>query len=126
MWVADSTRIFQLLHLVMEACAENGVPLIVLDRPNPMEITLQGQFAKTVLSLLLVWIQYQLYMDVPVGELAQMINGEGWLENQAKCELIVVPVKNYDHKMRYSLPVRPSPNLPNEFSCSLVSIIVFF
>jgi len=114
------------LHLVMEACAENGVPLIVLDRPNPNGDYIAGPIRKDGFESFVGMDPIPIVHGCTVGELAQMINGEGWLENQAKCELIVVPVKNYDHKMRYSLPVRPSPNLPNDLAVRLYPSLCFF
>ena len=107
------------LHYVMEACAENNIPLIVLDRPNPNAHYVDGPVLdmahKTFVGMHPVPIVY----GMTIGEYAQMINGEGWLENGLKVDLTVIPIKNYTHKTPYRLPVRPSPNLPNAQSVAL-------
>lgn len=114
------------LHYVMEACAENKVELIVLDRPNP-----NGDYvAGPVLDL-----KYRSFVGmhpIPVvhgctlGEMAQMINGEKWLENGVQCQLTVIPVANYSHQDHYSVPIKPSPNLPNDLSIRLYPSLCFF
>ncbi len=104
---------------VMEACAENNVELVILDRPNPNGFYVDGPVMTD---------KYKIYNNAPnflgmhnvplvygmtTGEYAQMINGEGWLLNNLKCNLSVIPVKGYEHSFTYDLPVKPSPNLPN-------------
>lgn len=99
------------LHRVMEACAENGVELMVLDRPNPNGFLIDGPILepenKSGIGIHPIPISHGL----TVGEFAQMINGEKWLANGIQCKLKVVKVKNYTHDMPYTLPVAPSPNL---------------
>mgnify|MGYP001262821765 FL=1 len=107
------------LHYIMEACAENNIPLILLDRPNPNAHYIDGpvleQDSKSFLGMHPVPIVY----GMTIGEYAQMINGEGWLKNQIKCDLNVVKIKNYTHNTPYDLPLRPSPNLPNSQAIAL-------
>uniref|UniRef100_UPI0032162985 exo-beta-N-acetylmuramidase NamZ family protein n=1 Tax=uncultured Draconibacterium sp. TaxID=1573823 RepID=UPI0032162985 len=114
------------LHLVMEACAENNVPLIVLDRPNPNGDYVAGPIRKPGFESFVGMDPIPIVHGCTVGELANMINGEGWHKANQKCELTVVPVKNYDHNMRYSLPERPSPNLPNDLAIRLYPSLCFF
>lgn len=114
------------LHLVMEACAENNVPLLVLDRPNPNGDYVAGPIRKAGFESFVGMDPIPIVHGCTVGELAKMINGEGWLRNSAKCELTVVPVKNYDHTLLYSLPIRPSPNLPNDLAVRLYPSLCFF
>ncbi|MCE4563398.1 DUF1343 domain-containing protein [Maribellus sp. CM-23] len=114
------------LHLVMEACAEHRVQLVVLDRPNPNGDYVAGPILKEGFESFVGMDPIPLVHGCTVGELAQMINGEGWLENGVECELTVIPVKNYDHTMSYSLPIAPSPNLPNDLSVRLYPSLCFF
>jgi uncharacterized protein YbbC (DUF1343 family) len=114
------------LHYVMEACAENNIPVIVLDRPNPNGDYIAGPIRKKGFESFVGVDPIPIVHGCTIGELAQMINGEGWLENGVRCDLTVVPVKNYDHTMLYSLPVRPSPNLPNDLSVRLYPSLCFF
>ncbi|MFN3841232.1 MAG: exo-beta-N-acetylmuramidase NamZ domain-containing protein [Cyclobacteriaceae bacterium] len=106
------------MHYMMEACAENNTKLIILDRPNPNGYVdgpvLQPEF-KSFVGMHPVPIVHGL----TVGELALMINGEGWLGENKKCSLEVIPVKNWTHDDFYSVPVRPSPNLPDDQSIKL-------
>ena len=114
------------LHLVLEACAENNIPLIVLDRPNPNGDYVAGPVRKEGFESFVGMDPIPIVHGCTVGELAQMINGEDWYETSVKCNLTVIPVKNYDHKTRYSLPQRPSPNLPNDLSVRLYPSLCFF
>lgn len=101
------------LYYVMQSCAEQRKKLIVLDRPNPCDYVdgpLRQAKYKSFVSLLPI----PLLHGCTVGELAQMINGEGWLGKGVECRLQVIPVKGWKHGQPYSLPVRPSPNLPND------------
>ena len=107
------------MHYVMEACVEQNKKFIVLDRPNP-----NGQYvAGPVLDL-----AYQSFVGMhaipivhglTVGELAQMINGEKWLKDGVQCDLEVIKVTEYSHEDDFVLPVKPSPNLPNQRSILL-------
>jgi uncharacterized protein YbbC (DUF1343 family) len=114
------------LHLVMEACAENDVPLVVFDRPNPNGDYIAGPVRKDGFESFVGMDPIPIVHGCTVGELANMINGEGWHNADRKCDLLVISVKNYDHKMRYSLPERPSPNLPNDLSVRLYPSLCFF
>lgn len=114
------------LHLVMEACAKNNKPLIVLDRPNPNGDYVAGPILKHEFKSFVGMHPIALVHGCTVGELAQMINGEKWLETENKCELTVIPVANYSHNMAYSLPVPPSPNLPNDLAVRLYPSLCFF
>lgn len=99
------------MHYIMEACAENNIPLIVLDRPNPNGYYLAGPVLDTAFASFVGLHPIPLVHGLTIGELAFMINGEKWI--QSPCELSVIACKNYTHKDKYTLPVQPSPNLPN-------------
>lgn len=100
------------LHYIMETCAENNISLIVLDRPNPNGFYVDGPVLDTNFRSFVGMHPIPLVHGLTIGELALMINGQGWLKNKIKCNLTVIPVANYNHNMRYVLPVKPSPNLP--------------
>ena len=114
------------LHLVMEACAENGIPLIVLDRPNPNGDYIAGPVLKSGFESFVGINPIPVVHGCTVGELAQMINGENWHKAASKCDLRVIPVENYTHSTKYELPVSPSPNLPNYLSVRLYPSLCFF
>ncbi|MTI32034.1 exo-beta-N-acetylmuramidase NamZ family protein [Xanthovirga aplysinae] len=114
------------LHYVMEACAENGKTLIVLDRPNPNGDYVDGPVLRSNYRSFVGLDPLPIVHGVTVGELAEMINGEKWLKGGLTCELFVVPVKNYTHSTSYSLPVKPSPNLPNDQSIRLYPSLCLF
>jgi uncharacterized protein YbbC (DUF1343 family) len=101
------------LRNVMDACAEHDVELMVLDRPNPHGYLIDGPILDMSLKSGIGQFPIPIAHGMTVGEFAQMINGEGWLENTAgkKCKLNVIPIANYNHDMPYVLPVNPSPNL---------------
>ncbi len=101
------------LHLVMEACAENHIPFIVLDRPNPNGYYIDGPMLRPEFRSFVGMDAIPLVYGMTIGELAQMINGEGWLNGGIKCHLTVIPCIHYDHNMTCTLSVPPSPNLPN-------------
>jgi uncharacterized protein YbbC (DUF1343 family) len=114
------------LHYVMEACAESHVPLMVLDRPNPLGFYIDGPVLDTAFRSFVGLYPVPLVYGLTVGELALMINGEGWLENGLRCDLKVIPCANYTHLSRYRLPVNPSPNLHNMEAIYLYPSIVLF
>ncbi len=114
------------LHLVMEACAENNIPLIVLDRPNPNGDYIAGPVLKPGFESFVGMDPIPIVHGCTVGELAQMINGENWHKAARKCDLQVIPVQNYTHSVEYELPVPPSPNLPNYLSVRLYPSLCFF
>lgn len=114
------------LHYVMEACAEANIPVIVLDRPNPNGHYIDGPILEMKHKSFVGMHPIPVVHGMTIGEYAQMINGEHWLENGIKCELTVIPVKNYKHKTPYSLPIKPSPNLPNDVAINLYPSLCFF
>ncbi len=101
------------LHYIMEACAENNIPLVVLDRPNPNGFYVDGPLLQKKYRSFVGMHPVPIVYGLTIGEYAQMINGEGWLNHKILCKLTVIPCKNYTHNSRYSLPVNPSPNLRN-------------
>ena len=107
------------LHNVMEACAENNIPLIVLDRPNPNAHYIDGPVLNLEHKSFVGMHPVPIVYGMTIGEYAQMINGEKWLANSIKCDLTIIPLKNYTHQTTYELTVRPSPNLPNKQSIAL-------
>lgn len=113
------------LHYVMEACAENNKKLIVLDRPNPNSFV-DGPVLDTAFRSFVGMHPIPVVHGLTVGELAKMVNGEGWLKGKLKCELQVIPVINWKRDEFYSCPVRPSPNLPNDQSIRLYPSLCFF
>jgi len=114
------------LHYVLEACAENNVECIVLDRPNPNGFYVDGNIADTAYRSFVGMHPVPVVHGMTIGEYARMLNGEGWLRNGVKCRLTVIKCKNYTHKTAYELPVKPSPNLPNQTSIYLYPSICFF
>lgn len=97
---------------VMEACAENGIPLIVLDRPNPNGYYIDGPVLEPEFTSFVGLHPVPIVYGMTIGEYALMVNGEKWLKNGIECKLNVIPCSGYTHSSRYQLPVRPSPNLP--------------
>lgn len=114
------------LHYVLEACAENGVKCIVLDRPNPNGFYFDGNIADTSYRSFVGMDPVPVVHGMTPGEYALMLNGEGWLKNKAVCDLEVIKCLNYDHSTLYELPVRPSPNLPNQNSVYLYPSTCWF
>ncbi len=110
----------------MESCAEKGIPIIVLDRPNPNAHYVDGPTMKAQHTSFLGMTEIPLIYGMTIGEYAQMINQEGWLEGEKKVELTVIPLENWTRDMAYHLPVRPSPNLPNDTSISLYPSLGLF
>lgn len=114
------------MHYVMEACAENGRKMIILDRPNPNGHYVDGPLRTPELKSFVGMHPIPIVHGLTVGELAQMIDGEGWLENGVKCDFEIIPVKNWTHDDFYSLPVKPSPNLPNDQAVRLYPSLCLF
>lgn len=115
------------LHRVMELCAKHGKELIVLDRPNPCGDQVDGPVRKDDrFKSNVSFHKIAMVHGLTIGELAGMINGEKWLDRAATCNLKVVPVRNWEHKTRYELPVVPSPSLPNYLSVRLYSSLCLF
>lgn len=114
------------LQLVMEACAENDLPLIVLDRPNPNAHYVDGPTMEAAHTGFLGMTEIPLVYGMTIGEYARMINGEGWLENRKKATLTVIELANWTHQSAYCLPIRPSPNLPSDVAISLYPSLGLF
>ncbi|WP_242927876.1 exo-beta-N-acetylmuramidase NamZ family protein [Pontibacter vulgaris] len=114
------------MHRVMEACAENGVELMILDRPNPNGYLVDGPILDMSLKSGIGIHPVPIAHGMTVAEYAQMINGEGWLANNLKCKLNIVKVKNYTHDTPYTLPVNPSPNLNTPQSILLYPSLCLF
>ena len=114
------------LHFVMEACAENNIELVVLDRPNPNGHYIDGPILKPQHTSFVGMHPVPVVHGMTIGEYAQMINGQGWLKNKMQCNLKVIAMKNYTHKTPYSLAIKPSPNLPNDVAINLYPSLCFF
>ena len=114
------------LQLVMEACSENNIPIIVLDRPNPNGHYVDGPTMEIEHSGFLGMTPIPLVYGMTIGEYAKMINGEGWLKDAKKADLTVIKLKNYKHSYNYHLPIRPSPNLPNDIAINLYPSLGLF
>jgi uncharacterized protein YbbC (DUF1343 family) len=114
------------MHYLMEACAENGIKLMILDRPNPNGHYVDGPVLDINFKSFIGMHPVPLVHGMTIGEFAGMINGEGWLTSTDTCQLLVVKCSNYHHKTRYQLPVRPSPNLPTMASVYLYPSLGLF
>lgn len=114
------------LHYVMEAAAESGVEVMVLDRPNPNGYFVDGPVLDTNYRSFVGMHPIPVVHGMTIGEYANMINGEGWLPGDLQCRLQVVTMDNYDHTMRYSLPVAPSPNLQTDEAIYLYPSLCLF
>ena len=114
------------MHYFMEACAKYQIPMLVFDRPNPNGHYIDGPVLEEKYKSFVGMHPIPVVHGLTVGELALMINGEGWLEQNKQCDLTVIKVKNYDHNRTYSLPIKPSPNLPNDLSIALYPSLGFF
>jgi uncharacterized protein YbbC (DUF1343 family) len=110
----------------MEACAENNVGLIILDRPNPNGGIIDGPILEKEYVSFVGMHQIPVLHGMTIGEYAQMINGEKWLKNGVSCALQVVACTAYSRFMFYDLPVKPSPNLPNAQAINLYASLCFF
>lgn len=114
------------MHYMMEACNENKVSLMVLDRPNPNGHYVDGPVLEPQFRSFIGMHEVPLVHGMTVGEFAKMIQGEGWIENAEKLDLRVIPCKQYTHNTLYHLPIRPSPNLPNMESVYLYPSLGLF
>lgn len=97
---------------MMKAAADAGKEFVVLDRPNPNGMYVDGPILDMELASGVGRLPIPVVHGMTMGELAKMIMGEGWLPTEAPLALHVIPVKGYTRQMRYRLPVAPSPNLP--------------
>lgn len=114
------------LQLIMEACADSNIQVIVLDRPNPNAHYIDGPTMKKEHSGFLGMNEIPLVYGMSIGEYANMINEEGWLESSEKTDLTVIPLENWTHESVYHLPIRPSPNLPNDTAINLYPSLGLF
>lgn len=111
---------------VMEACAENNVEVIILDRPNPNGFYVDGPVLEPAFTSFVGMLPIPVVHGMTIGELSQMINGEGWLKDGQTCKLTVIPCEGYTHNDIYVLPVKPSPNLPSMNAILLYPSLCFF
>lgn len=114
------------LHYVMEACAENHIPLVVMDRPNPNAFYVDGPVLESKHRSFVGMDPVPVVYGMSIGEYAQMVNGEGWLSNGVKCALTVAPCLEWTRDMPVELSRRPSPNLPDRVSVMLYPSTCFF
>lgn len=114
------------LQLVMEACAAANIPVLVLDRPNPNGHYVDGPTMEAENMGFLGMAPIPLVYGMTIGEYARMINEEGWLSGGVHASLTVVPLEHYNHESRYTLPIRPSPNLPNSIAVNLYPSLGLF
>lgn len=114
------------MHYLMEACAANGKRLIVLDRPNPNGFYVDGPVLEAKHRSFVGMHPIPVVHGMTLGELARMIDGEGWLRDGLRCKLTVIPCRGYTHRSRYLLPTAPSPNLPNMRAVYLYPSLCFF
>ena len=114
------------LHYIMEAGAEQQIPVIVLDRPNPNAHYIDGPVLQKKYRSFVGLHPVPVVYGMTIGEYAKMINGEKWLKEGKQVKLRVIPLANYTHESVYSLPVKPSPNLPNDKAIALYPSLAFF
>lgn len=114
------------LHYVLEAAAENNVAVLILDRPNPNGAYVDGPVLELQHKSFVGMHPIPVVHGMSIGEYAQMIVGQNWLESGVKPELEVIPVKNYTRQDAYTLPIKPSPNLPNAQAIKLYPSLCFF
>lgn len=114
------------LHYVMEACGEQNIPVMVLDCPNPNAHYIDGPILQEKCKSFLGLHPIPLVYGMTIGEYAQMIDGEGWLQNGIHCDLTIIPLDNYTHQTPYKLRIPPSPNLPNAQSIALYPSLGLF
>lgn len=113
------------MHYLMEACAENNKQLIITDRPNPCDYV-DGPIREEKQKSFVGMHPIPVLHGCTIGELALMINGEGWLKGGMRCPLTVIPIEGWKHGQPYSLPIKPSPNLPNDQSIALYASLCPF
>ncbi len=111
---------------MMEACAEHNKLFVILDRPNPNGHYVDGPILDMKYKSAVGWLQIPVVHGMTLGEMAQMINGEYWLTDSLQCKLHIAKCRNYTHDSLYTLPHRPSPNLPNMRSIYLYPALCYF
>lgn len=114
------------LHYIMEAAAENEIPVVVMDRPNPNGSYIDGPILDMTHKSFVGMHPIPIVHGLTIGEYATMVNGEGYLKDGIQADLTVVEMENYNHNMTYDLPIKPSPNLPNATSINLYPSLCFF
>jgi uncharacterized protein YbbC (DUF1343 family) len=114
------------MHFAMQTVAESNKKFVLLDRPNPHGDEVDGPVLDTAFRSGIGQNRIPVLHGLTLGEMAQMINGEEWLKDGIQCDLSIVKAKNYDHRMSYSLPIRPSPNLPNDHAVSWYPTLALF
>lgn len=114
------------MTFIMQAAARKNIPVIILDRPNPLGHYVDGPLLEAEHASFVGLHPVPIVHGMTVGEYAMMANGEGWLGPTLVCDLTVIPVANYTHNTRYELPIPPSPNLPNMTSVYLYPSLCFF
>lgn len=117
---------FSAMQYMMEACAENGVDLIIFDRPNPNGHYVDGPVLEMENKSYVGMNPMPIVPGLTAGEYAQMIVGEKWINQAESLQLTVIKMKGWDHNTAYSLTVKPSPNLPNDQSIALYPSICLF
>ncbi len=111
---------------LMDACAEYGKKMLILDRPNPNGHYVDGPLLDMKHKSGVGWLPIPVVHGMTLGELALMVNGEHWLPESRTCDVTVIPCKNYTHQTKYRLPIPPSPNLPNMTSVYLYPSTCYF
>ena len=111
---------------LMDACAEYGKKMLILDRPNPNGHYVDGPLLDMKHKSGVGWLRIPVVHGMTLGELALMVNGEHWLPESRTCDVTVIPCKNYTHQTKYRLPIPPSPNLPNMTSVYLYPSTCYF
>lgn len=114
------------LHYIMEACAENDIELVLLDRPNPNGFYIDGPVLEDKYKSFVGMHNVPIVYGMTIGEYARMIKGENWIKSADNCNLKVIKLENWTHQTKYILPIKPSPNLPNEESILLYPSLCFF
>ncbi|MCX6266310.1 MAG: DUF1343 domain-containing protein [Bacteroidetes bacterium] len=114
------------LSYMMEACAEEKIPLILLDRPNPNGFYIDGPVLENQYKSFVGMHPVPVVYGMTIGEYAQMVNGEAWLKNMVRCSLTIIPLENYSHQAHCTLSAKPSPNLPNPAAITLYPSLCFF
>lgn len=114
------------MHHIMSAAAIHNKEVIILDRPNPNGYYVDGPILDMKYKSFVGMYPIPVVYGMTIGELALMANGENWLENEKRCNLKIIKLKNYNRKNKYSLPIPPSPNLPNDIAIQLYANLCLF